>query len=563
MLADFSTPAQIFDAYDGLKTITLIDGGTREEDLRLQTEEISVTTEEMVGDEKAPNEGGSEEQTVAVPAEGEEEQTETVPADGEEEQAGEGQSDEEASDEGTDAHADGEEEGDTSVDDEAVESAEDEEQTVESSAEDETDESAVEDETSESDTEGDDVADEVQEPQPQVVANGFHTVIDLSEVETLPLSLREIVGKMEAEQSLIEQSIVEPAVTEETDASQPEVIEEQIAEDAQFFDDQAADERPLDAQDADNQLEALSTENIESMNVEPAAEEVVVELGEEQAEDRHDDTVVAKAAVDETVIDETTVDYDSALLSLTPIMEGETVTDYSIDVIADFDSTDIIVDGKYTITLLNGVNPCPAQSFTASTEYMNVSVTADAGAFPAWTTMEVSDVVDDDTISGIADSVTGNFVEVERVHAVDICFRDADGREIEPKIPISVVMTVKEQIEEDRETVVVHLDNEGGASVVEAAPVEPETESAEEEAATVAFTSDSFSVYAVVVTRKLETNVLASDGENYKIEVTYEYTIISSSLRDNIVYQVGAAFVIKNLRVQIAFICEIILGIAA
>lgn len=345
----------------------------------------------------------------------------------------------------------------------------------------------------------------------------------------LPLSLREIVGKMEAEQSLIEQSIVEPAVTEETDAPQPEVIEEQIAEDAQFFDDQAADERPLDAQDADNQLEALSTENIESMNVEPAAEEVVVELGEEQAEDRHDDTVVAKAAVDETVIDETTVDYDSALLSLTPIMEGETVTDYSIDVIADFDSTDIIVDGKYTITLLNGVNPCPAQSFTASTEYMNVSVTADAGAFPAWTTMEVSDVVDDDTISGIADSVTGNFVEVERVHAVDICFRDADGREIEPKIPISVVMTVKEQIEEDRETVVVHLDNEGGASVVEAAPAGQEenadaAEPAEEivpDPQTVAFTSDSFSVYAVVVTRKLETSVLASDGENYKIEVTY------------------------------------------
>ena len=525
---------------DGLKTITLIDGGTREEDLRLQTEEISVAAEETAEGAEVQSDGGSEEQTVGTDAEGEEqtvaaltedeEQTMVMPTEEEDEQAvaaltedeeeqdGEGQSDEEATDEGIDDHTDGDEEGDTSV---AVEGAEDAEQTGESAVEDGADESEVEDETEESKAEGDGAADEVQEPQPQVVADGFHTVIDLSEVEVLPLSLREIVGKMEAEQSLIEQSIVEPAVTEETDASQPEVIEEQIAEDAQFFDDQAADERPLDAQDADNQLEALSTENIESMNVEPAAEEVVVELGEEQAEDRHDDTVVAKAAVDETVIDETIVDYDSALLSLTPIMEGETVTDYSIDVIADFDSTDIIVDGQYTITLLNGVNPCPAQSFIASTEYMNVSVTADAGAFPAGTAMEVSDVVDDDTISGIADSVTGHFVEVERVHAVDICFKDAEGREIEPRIPISVVMTVKDQIEEDRETVVVHMDNEGEASVVEAAPVEPETESAEEEAATVAFTSDSFSVYAVVVTRKLETNVLASDGENYKIEVTY------------------------------------------
>ena len=574
---------------EGLKTITLIDGGTREEDLRVQTEEISVAAEETAEGAEVQSDGGSEEQTVGTaaeseeqtvaapteveeeqtvvaPTEGEEEQTETVPAEGdkeqsvaaltedkeertvdataeveeeqtvaaptegeeeqtvdaaaegaeqavaaltegEEEQDGEGQSDEEATEEGTDDHTDGDEEGDMSV---AVEGAEDEEQTGESSAEDGSDESEVEDETEESKAEGDDVVDEVQEPQTQVVADGFHTVIDLSEVEALPLSLREIVGKMEAEQSVLEQSTVEPAVTEETYAPQPEVIEEQIAEDAQSF--EADDERPLDAQADDGQFETLTTENIESVNVEPAAEEVVVELGEEQA----DDTVVAKAASDNT-----TVDYDSALLSLTPIMEGETVTDYSIDVIADFDSTDIIVDSQYTITLLNGVNPWPAQSFTDSTEYMNVSVTADVGAFPAGTTMEVSDVVDDETISGIADSVNGNFVEVERVHAVDISFKGADGQEIEPRIPISVVMTVKKQIAEDRETVVVHMDNEGEASVVETAPVEPETELAEDEAATVAFTSDSFSVYAVVVTRKLETNVLASDGENYKIEVTY------------------------------------------
>ena len=161
--------------------------------------------------------------------------------------------------------------------------------------------------------------------------------------------------------------------------------------------------------------------------------------------------------------------------------------------------------------------------------------------------MVVADVEDEDTISNITDKVEEGFVKVERVHAVDITFLNADGQEIEPLIPISVTMSVRE-IEEKKEAVVVHVDHEGEAQVVETTettvpeatvpeatvpeatvpeatepekPAEAAEESAPEAGTAVAFTADSFSVYAVVVGEKLETRAIAADGNTYRIEVTY------------------------------------------
>ena len=221
----------------------------------------------------------------------------------------------------------------------------------------------------------------------------------------------------------------------------------------------------------------------------------------------------------------------------------------------------------------------PAQTFQGRTGSVRVRVTADEGAFPADTTMRVSRVWDRETLDGIADAVTEDFVEVKKVMAVDIAFFDVEGNEIEPLLPISVVMTVAE-IEENQDAVVVHMDDDGNAAVVEqseapqmegeklalnvelpagdSAPaadeaiIEEETPAAdeasvEEEAAqeaagddsgleiveeavaaeideaaeTVAFEADSFSVYAVVVTETIELKYIAQDGATYNISVGY------------------------------------------
>ena len=185
---------------------------------------------------------------------------------------------------------------------------------------------------------------------------------------------------------------------------------------------------------------------------------------------------------------------------------------------------------------------------------MKVSVTAAEGAFPEGATMVVADVEDEQTLSDIEQTVGEDFVEVKRVHAVDITFYNAEGEEIEPLIPISVVMTVDE-IEQQQDAVVVHVDSEGAAEVVEqseapeangaelnlnvempaapaeetAAPIEENidteddmTGEAEPEDAEVRFEADSFSVYAVVVTETIETRYIAADGATWNISVGYD-----------------------------------------
>ena len=137
---------------------------------------------------------------------------------------------------------------------------------------------------------------------------------------------------------------------------------------------------------------------------------------------------------------------------------------------------------------------------------VTVIVEAESGAFPEGTTMKVSPVESEsvaDAVSGAVDSSVG------RMQAVDISFYDAEGNEIEPQRPIRVYMR-SVMIGETDEAVVVHVDNEGSASVVEKAASGK---------AEVVFDSDSFSVYVIVET-VIEKTVLASDGLNYNVTVS-------------------------------------------
>ena len=151
----------------------------------------------------------------------------------------------------------------------------------------------------------------------------------------------------------------------------------------------------------------------------------------------------------------------------------------------------------------------PAVSFEGAIGDLIVRAEAPEGAFPAGTSMKLSPVEDE----GVLDSIRGAVAEqVLQVCAVDISFYDADGNEIEPLLPIHVeIFSAAEARDSDR--TVVHLDNEGEASVVE-----QDGNNVRENGA-VQFTADSFSIYAIVYTT-IEKTVLASDGHNYHISVT-------------------------------------------
>ena len=200
-----------------------------------------------------------------------------------------------------------------------------------------------------------------------------------------------------------------------------------------------------------------------------------------------------------------TLEYDEERLDV--IFEDG---DYLITPRASFEAATIFVGAgdSYVLNLVNCQLPLayPARSFEGSTATMTVKVTADEGAFPEGTIMEVADVEDEATISDIAGAVEGENVTVNRVHAVDITFRDAEGQEIEPLIPISVVMSVNEQAQ-SADAVVVHVDGEGNAEVLE------QTGAGNE----VAFDAEAFSVYAVVITERY----ISANGESYNIQVSY------------------------------------------
>ena len=148
----------------------------------------------------------------------------------------------------------------------------------------------------------------------------------------------------------------------------------------------------------------------------------------------------------------------------------------------------------------------PAQSFEDKAGDVTVKVSAPEGAFAEGTTMSVEAVEADDVIESIESAVTG---DVKQVAAVDITFRDAEGNQVQPLVPIKVTMT-NATAPAKSEPTVVHVDDEGEASVVEQSMI---TSASDE----VVFDADSFSVYAMVIT----TQYIAASGEAYDVTVTY------------------------------------------
>ena len=158
----------------------------------------------------------------------------------------------------------------------------------------------------------------------------------------------------------------------------------------------------------------------------------------------------------------------------------------------------------------------PAQNFYGATEEVEVFVTSPEGAFPVGTTMHVSAVPQEEVIGALNDAANG--VMVRNVQAVDISFRNAEDEEIEPLLPISVKMSrigqeqpaAAETAAEAKESVVLHVENDGSAQIVGNANV-TDTEAE--------FESDSFSTY--IMADFLTEEFIASNGDNYRISVTY------------------------------------------
>ena len=106
--------------------------------------------------------------------------------------------------------------------------------------------------------------------------------------------------------------------------------------------------------------------------------------------------------------------------------------------------------------------------FKGSAGSVEVTVEYPADAFPEGTTMEVKEVVEDKVLDAIQETAANENREVVSVQAVDIIFRDAKGEEIQPEQLIKVTMkSIDVPREAENTPVVVHVDNENTATVVE------------------------------------------------------------------------------------------------
>ena len=143
--------------------------------------------------------------------------------------------------------------------------------------------------------------------------------------------------------------------------------------------------------------------------------------------------------------------------------------------------------------------PMPAQSWERTAGGIKVSVEAPEGAFPENTKIAVTPVSGSSLKDTVSDAVDGAVLEVQ---AVDITFFDAEGREIEPAVPIRVVMTPAATQHAEEKTSVVHVDvDQQTAELIEQA------EGTETDNSEIVFDADAFTIYAIVYTVDFEYGV--------------------------------------------------------
>lgn len=163
---------------------------------------------------------------------------------------------------------------------------------------------------------------------------------------------------------------------------------------------------------------------------------------------------------------------------------------------------------------------------------LKVNVDAPAGAFPAGTTMRVTKLPAKDVREQVETAIETANIEgsILRMTAIDIVFCDEAGNEIEPATKVEVKIT-SDTVRQMQDPLLVHVNDrekanqagkEADAEVVQEVEVVNEDENDESTGSedTLKFESDEFSPYVIVETT-IEANVLASDGHNFRISVTY------------------------------------------
>ena len=466
-LRDFSTAEIAIVTADDIYTIQLMNGAASAE-TEAAAEETTEETEETVEEntenieeiiettEEEPQEVAAEPAQESEITEAVEEHTEENSEANIEETVGEITAEITDGDEAetepaeTDEAVTGEVVEETVETEEADEAEETEEETEETAEVEETEEAAAEMQAIEASEEAAEAVAEIEETE-----ENTEETAEVEETEEAAAEMQAIEASEEAAEAVAEIEETEEnteavAEIEETEENTEEAAEVEETEEATEETEEESEEETTEEETAEEETEEESEEKSEEEETEEeATEEETAE--EESEEESEEEETSEEEATEEEESEEETTEEESAEEET----EEETTEEESEEASEEEAAEALDIETLF-----------PAQTFEDHAGNIRVTVTAEVGAFPAGTEMRLTPVWDQETLDGIADSVSEDFVEVKQVLAVDIAFFNAEGEEIEPLLPVSVVMAV-EEIEQHQDAVVVHMDDEGNTEVVE------------------------------------------------------------------------------------------------
>ena len=271
-----------------------------------------------------------------------------------------------------------------------------------------------------------------------------------------------------------------------------------------------------------------------TMRVEPVADEQVMDAVQEAVEE----SVTRVSAVDIIFLDalgneiepgaEIRVSMSSSVMENVeqPVIvhvdeEGvaETVESEQVDGSVVFESD------RFSVYVL--VETITTKYITAEGETYTITVTYGPEAeIPDGATLEVSEIEKDDktytsyvekAAKALAEGEEVPFVNAARLFDISIM---AEGKKVEPKVPVEVRIEYAkaENLMENSVVGTVHFKESWLKTDTEVMNVEVQGEEGKVDGVT--FTTDSFSIYAVVIIDK-EVGTFVAEDENYKVAVTY------------------------------------------
>jgi len=308
-----------------------------------------------------------------------------------------------------------------------------------------------------------------------VFSQGNLAVVFADEIRD-EIAAEEAIAETVSEQPVEEVALVEEIVAVDEpeavhDESEAVSTEEVLPEETTTAEQLSAEEVEVESTEEESQAE---TPVEESLNEEASDEKEISDSSEE-------DKDLSVGTESEEELSEETDSEENSEEELSEETEGDEDSEEDLSDEDELEGADEEEDDEAEVSY-------PAQHFEkGSSVGITVIVDAPDGAFPEGTEMQVAPVYNNDVLNQAAEAVG---TEAQKVKAVDITFFNADGQEIEPLLAINVKL-ITSLIAEAEGAEVVHIDDAGVASVLDGTSVSGNAAE---------FSSDSFSIYAIVTT---------------------------------------------------------------